>query len=76
MKIGICMFLTDYTMTPQALAQASEERGFESLWVPEHSHIPIPRVTPWGGGSNFAGARPDRGTGGEGMMVANGSNIT
>ena len=53
MKIGICMFMTDYSMTPQALARAVEERGFESLWVPEHSHIPIPRVSPWGGGDEL-----------------------
>jgi probable F420-dependent oxidoreductase len=53
MKFGVAMFFTDYSMTPQELAVAAEERGFESLWAPEHSHIPIPRVTPWGGGGEL-----------------------
>jgi probable F420-dependent oxidoreductase len=53
MKFGVAMFFTDYSMSPQQLAIAAEERGFESLWAPEHSHIPIPRVTPWGGGDEL-----------------------
>ena len=40
MHVGIAMFCTDYAMPPTALAVALEERGFESLWLPEHSHIP------------------------------------
>ncbi|MSO77536.1 MAG: LLM class F420-dependent oxidoreductase [Alphaproteobacteria bacterium] len=43
MLFGAAMFCTDYSMTPVALAQALEERGFESLWFPEHSHIPLSR---------------------------------
>ena len=46
MKFGASMFFTDYSMTPVALGQALEERGFESLWAPEHSHIPLSRKTP------------------------------
>src|SRR5436309_9843633 len=50
MMIGISMFVTDYSITPGELAQAVEERGFESLWMPEHTHIPTSRKSPWGGG--------------------------
>ena len=49
MDIGIIMFPTDKAIQPMALAKACEERGFESLWFPEHSHIPSSRQTPWGG---------------------------
>ncbi len=45
MKIGAVMFFTAYSMSPAALGRALEERGFESLWVPEHSHIPLSRKT-------------------------------
>ena len=47
MHFGASMFFTDYSMTPAALARALEERGFESLWAPEHSHIPLSRKTPF-----------------------------
>ena len=47
MHFGASMFFTDYSMTPQVLARALEERGFESLWAPEHSHIPLSRKTPF-----------------------------
>jgi probable F420-dependent oxidoreductase len=40
MKIGAVMFFTADSMHPAALGRALEERGFESLWVPEHTHIP------------------------------------
>jgi probable F420-dependent oxidoreductase len=40
MKLGITMFATDYAMRPDDLARACEERGFESVWFPEHTHIP------------------------------------
>ena len=39
MEIGAAIFFTDYSMEPTALAVALEERGFDSLWVAEHSHI-------------------------------------
>lgn len=47
MQIGAAMFFTDYAMTAPALARAVEDRGFESLWAPEHSHIPLSRKTPF-----------------------------
>src|SRR5436190_809344 len=40
------MFSTDQVMRPDALARAAEERGFVSLYVPEHTHIPVSRRTP------------------------------
>ena len=40
MKIGAVMFFTTESMQPAPLGRALEERGFESLWVPEHTHIP------------------------------------
>jgi len=50
MQFGVAMFPTDYAMRPDALARAVEERGFESLWFPEHTHIPASRRSPWPGG--------------------------
>ncbi|MFT6393017.1 MAG: putative F420-dependent oxidoreductase [Ilumatobacter sp.] len=49
MDIGVLIFPTDQTIDPIELAREAEARGFESLWFPEHSHIPTSRVTPWGG---------------------------
>ncbi len=42
MKIGAFSFNTEYTMRADRLARALEERGFESFWLPEHTHIPVP----------------------------------
>lgn len=50
MQIGALIFPTDLSIRPDRLAIAMEERGFESLWVPEHTHIPVGRRTPWPGG--------------------------
>jgi probable F420-dependent oxidoreductase len=47
MKFGASMFFTDYSMTPADLARALEERGFDIVWAPEHSHIPASRKTPF-----------------------------
>src|SRR6202167_6373660 len=47
MKFGASMFFTDYSMTPADLARALEERGFDIVWAPEHSHIPLSRKTPF-----------------------------
>jgi len=44
--LGITAFLTDQTMTPAALAVAAEERGFHSLYLPEHTHLPVQADTP------------------------------
>jgi probable F420-dependent oxidoreductase len=52
MDYGASMFFTDYSMTPAALARALEERGFESVWAPEHSHIPLSRESPFPGGGD------------------------
>jgi len=53
MDFGAAMFFTDYSMTPGELAQALEARGFESVWAPEHSHIPSTRLTPPAGGGEL-----------------------
>lgn len=53
MRYGVAFFPTDYSMTPADLARAAEARGFESLWVAEHSHIPCSRRTPWPGGGDL-----------------------
>ena len=50
MKFGIVMFATDTAIPPAELGRAVEERGFESLFIPEHTHIPSSRATPWPGG--------------------------
>lgn len=49
MKYGVFIFPTDTSIRPDELAREVEARGFESLWFPEHSHIPASRNTPWGG---------------------------
>src|ERR1700756_2506856 len=43
MEIGAAIFFTEYSMAPTELAVALEERGFDSLWVAEHSHMPVSR---------------------------------
>jgi len=53
MYIGIAMFCTDYAIQPVELARALEERGFESLWLPEHSHIPLTRNSAWPQGGDL-----------------------
>jgi probable F420-dependent oxidoreductase len=53
MHFGGVMFFTDYSMTAQDLARTLEERGFESVWAAEHSHIPLSRRTPYPGGGEL-----------------------
>ena len=53
LAFGASMFFTDYSMAPGELGQALEQRGFESLWAPEHSHIPLSRKTPFPGGGEL-----------------------
>ncbi|MBV8870051.1 MAG: LLM class F420-dependent oxidoreductase [Acetobacteraceae bacterium] len=53
LKFGASMFFTDYSVTPAELGRALEERGFESVWAPEHSHIPLSRKTPFPGGGDL-----------------------
>jgi probable F420-dependent oxidoreductase len=55
MRLGLMIFPTDRGIQPIELAREAETRGFDSLWFPEHSHIPVSRRTPWGG---IAGAPP------------------
>jgi probable F420-dependent oxidoreductase len=53
MDVGASIFFTDYSITPAELGVALEERGFESVWAAEHSHIPVPRKTPPPGGGEL-----------------------
>ena len=53
MHIGVMIFDTDYSMPVNELAIALEERSFESLFVPEHTHIPASRESAWPGGANL-----------------------
>ena len=53
MRYGICIFPTAYSVQPAELAIAMEERGFESPWLPEHTHIPASRLSPWPGGAEL-----------------------
>lgn len=50
MQLGITMFPTDLAIDPVRLGTEVEARGFESLWFPEHTHIPTSRRTPFPGG--------------------------
>jgi probable F420-dependent oxidoreductase len=50
MLYGVNIFSTDFSIRPDELARLLEERGFESLWLPEHTHIPASRLTPSPGG--------------------------
>src|SRR4249920_1722999 len=54
MEFGITMFPTDLSIGPIELARACEERGFVSLYVPEHTHIPTSRATPAPAGEPLA----------------------
>ena len=46
MDLGVTLFLTDQSIDPVELAREVEARGYTSLWVPEHTHIPTSRRTP------------------------------
>ena len=52
-RFGVTMFPTDYAIQPVELAQAVEERGLDSLFFPEHTHIPTSRATPFPGGGDL-----------------------
>src|SRR2546427_636400 len=49
MLIGAAIFATDYAIRPDELARELEQRGYESLWLPEHTHIPASRRSPYPG---------------------------
>jgi probable F420-dependent oxidoreductase len=53
MDYGVTMFPTDYAVRPDDLARLLQERGFESVWFPEHTHIPVSRRTPYPGGGEL-----------------------
>ncbi|MFQ5555913.1 MAG: LLM class F420-dependent oxidoreductase [Acidimicrobiales bacterium] len=53
MRYGVAFFPTAYAIAPARLGEALEERGFESLWVAEHTHIPADRRSPWPGGAEL-----------------------
>jgi len=53
MHIGLTQFSTGYTIRIDELAREAEDRGFESLFVPEHTHIPTSRRSPWPGGGEL-----------------------
>jgi probable F420-dependent oxidoreductase len=53
MEYGAVMFPTEYAIAPDELARALDERGFESIWFPEHTHIPASRESPWPGGAEL-----------------------
>ncbi|MDH3692214.1 MAG: LLM class F420-dependent oxidoreductase [Gammaproteobacteria bacterium] len=53
MHLGLFIFATEYAIRIDELAKAAEDRGFESLWVPEHTHIPTSRRSPWPGGAEL-----------------------
>jgi probable F420-dependent oxidoreductase len=53
MEFGALMFFTEYAIPATEFAQALEARGFESVWAPEHSHIPTSRKSPWPGGGEL-----------------------
>ena len=50
LEIGAMIFATDQTDKVTKLAPELEARGFESLWIPEKTHLPTSRSTPWHGG--------------------------
>ena len=53
MRIGIQTFVTDEGIRPDTLAKAAEDRGFGSLFVAEHSNIPVSRESPYPGGGDL-----------------------
>ena len=53
MELGLAILLTDYSMQPARLGSLAEERGFESLFLAEHTHIPVSRDTPYPGGTEL-----------------------
>ena len=53
MLFGAYIFATDYSIRPDELARELEQRGYESLWLPEHTHIPASRRTPYPAGGDL-----------------------
>ena len=53
MDIGIMTFNTEYGIRADHMARALEDAGYESFWLPEHTHIPAERRTPYPGGGDL-----------------------
>ncbi|WP_406008360.1 LLM class F420-dependent oxidoreductase [Streptomyces sp. NBC_00637] len=53
MRIAVTIFLTDETITPTRLARELEQRGFAGLYLPEHTHIPVERTSPYPAGGDL-----------------------
>ncbi|MET7380713.1 TIGR03619 family F420-dependent LLM class oxidoreductase [Streptomyces sp. NPDC005526] len=53
MQIAVTIFLTDETVAPTVLARELEQRGFAGLYLPEHTHIPVERTTPYPAGGEL-----------------------
>jgi probable F420-dependent oxidoreductase len=53
MHFGVSIFATEYSIKVTDLGRAAEDHGFESLFLPEHTHIPAKRETPWAGGGEL-----------------------
>ena len=53
MHLGICTFVTEYSIDPVRLGRLAEERGFDSIFFPEHTHIPVSRDTPYPAGGEL-----------------------
>lgn len=53
MQYGASIFITEYTIRPEELGREMEARGLESLWIPEHTHIPANRRTPYPAGGDL-----------------------
>ncbi|MFF9109507.1 LLM class F420-dependent oxidoreductase [Streptomyces sp. NPDC014805] len=53
MRISVTVFLTDETVTPTRLARELEQRGYAGLYLPEHTHIPVERTTPYPAGGDL-----------------------
>lgn len=54
MRFGVTLFPTDLSIGPVELGRAVEERGLDSVWFPEHTHIPVSRLTPAPAGEPLA----------------------
>jgi len=55
MKFGVAIFPTESVQPPSEIARMAEERGFQCLLFPEHTHIPASRESPWPGGAELPG---------------------
>ena len=53
MHLGVFSFNTEYGIRPDEMARALEDRGYESFWAPEHTHIPASRLSPYPGGGDL-----------------------